>query len=115
MEQNKRASDRGFLPMAGQTVRAGSTHVWDWAEKRKIAAHAAMAVTLWLTIRVAEWTMDLPYDMASMYPEKYTGVDVAAMQAGVLGPFALMQAALLKFYLDLVRNAGNGGNEHAKT
>lgn len=95
-----------------KVCRGATVTIFDWAEKRKVAAHVVMAVTMWLTVRIAEAMIDLPYDMAAMYPSKYTGVDVAAMQAGVLGPWSLMQGAMLKFYLDLVRSNGNG---HAPT
>lgn len=88
--------------------RSAGTTVFDWAEKRKMAAHVVMAVTMTLTVRIAEAMIDLPYDMANMYPGKYTGVDVAAMQAAILGPWGLMQGAMLKFYLDLVKSNGNG-------
>jgi len=108
MEENRRVSDVSALTKTGQAAHSAVTTVWDWAEKRKIAAHAVMVVTIWLTIRIAEWAIDLPYDMANMYPEKYTGVDVAAMLAGVLTPWGLMQGAMFTFYLRLIGANGNG-------
>lgn len=75
--------------------------MWDWAEKRKIAAHTVMAVALTLTVRIVEWVMDFPYSASG---GTYTGMEVAAIQAAILGPWGLMQGAMFKFYIDLVKN-----------
>lgn len=100
---DRRVTDKGLLAQGAQTARKATTTLWDWAEKRKIAAHAVMAVAITLTIRIVEWVMDFPYDNVS-----YTGMEVAAIQAAVLGPWGLMQGAMFKFYYDLVRSNGNG-------
>jgi hypothetical protein len=101
---NRRAADRGLRSLAVQTASETGRAVHDWLDKRKIAAHAVMSVTIWLTIRIAEWAIDLP---AAMAEYKYSGTDIAAMQAAVLTPWGLMQGAMLKFYLDLIRKNGH--------
>lgn len=96
--------------LAAQTARVtrqGVTTIWDWAEKRKVAAHVVMAVTLGLTVRVTEWAMDFPYSAVG----SYEGTHVAAIQAAVLTPWGLMQGAMMKFYLDLIRSNGNGNDK----
>lgn len=100
-EERRRSGDKGLAPAAAEAAKATSRTFWDWAEKRKISAHAVMGVCLWLTIRVVEWAMDLPYDNKG-----YDGTHIAAMQAGVLGPWGLMQGAMFKFYIDLMKSNG---------
>jgi hypothetical protein len=102
---NRRAKDRGVLPQAAQTAKIASNTLWDWVEKRKVAAHVVMAVAITLTVRIVEWVLDFPYDAAG---GTYTGQEVAMIQAAILGPWGLMQGAMFKFYIDLVKANGHG-------
>lgn len=94
------------MPQTAQVARRATSTLWDWCEKRKIAAHVVMAVAVTLTVRIVEWTMDFP--SGNQFSSKpYSGMEVAAIQAAILGPWGLMQGAMFKFYLDLVKN-GHG-------
>lgn len=98
-EQNRRASDAG---LAGQ-VRAHSTTFWDWADKRKIAAHAVIGITLYLTVEVIKWAM--------WFADEHVARDsnsVALIIGAVLTPWGIMQGAMFKFYIDLMKSNGNG-------
>ena len=108
MECNRRSTD-GSLALVLKTaehVKVGSRTFWDWAEKRKIAAHLVMIVALTMTIRVVEWMLDFPYDVLSA-AKPYTGIEVAAIQAAVIGPWGLMQGVMFKMYMDMIRSNGN--------
>jgi hypothetical protein len=101
---SRRVTDKGLLAQGAAGARRATSTLWDWAEKRKVAAHVVMAVAVTLTIRIVEWVLDFPYDAVGTY----TGMEVAAIQAAVLGPWGLMQGAMFKFYYDLVKANGNG-------
>lgn len=88
------------LVTAAKAARYAGTSVWDWAEKRKIAAHIVMAVAIGLTIRIAEWAIDFPYAAKAF---GYGGQEVAYIQAAVLGPWGLMQGAMFKFYVEMIK------------
>ena len=88
----ERAVDRGAVGIAKQVSRS----FWGWAEHHHIDALAVLVVSLWLSVRVVEWAMDMPYDNNT-----YSGTDIAAIIAAVLTPWGLMQSFLFKFYVDL--------------
>ena len=100
--QTRRLADQGGLLITARSAQLASKTIFDWAEKRKIAAHIVMAVTVWLTIRIAEWAMDLH----GVADTRFTGSDIALIQAAVLGPWGLMQGAMFTFYVNLVKNGG---------
>lgn len=104
-EPCRRTEDQGKLAIATRTARRSGSGFWNWIERRKIAAHACIALTLWLTLRIVEWAMDLPYELEG----KYEGMHIAAMQAGLLTPWGLIQGAMFKFYMELIK--ANGGEQ----
>ena len=101
-DERRRTSDQTPMRMAAniatQTAKQTSQTFWDWTEKRKVAAHAVIAVTLWLTITVIEWAMDFA-DTHATRDSNSIGVIIGA----VLTPWGLMQGAMFKFYIDLLK------------
>ena len=108
-EKTRRATD-GNLAAAFGHVHRSTTGIWDWCERRKVAAHIVMAVTVALTLRIAEWAMDFPYENL-IAAKPYSGGEVAMIQAAILGPWGLMQGAMFTFYLKLIGANGNGKTE----
>ena len=96
-ELNKRASDQGLLSATGNVARSTSRTLWNWFEQHHVDSLAVIGVSLWLTIRVVEWSMEFSYDVET----KLSGTDKAAIIAAVMTPFGIMQALLFKFYTDL--------------
>ena len=90
--------------LAMHAARRTGSGMWDWAERRKIAAHICIAITLWLTVRVIEWALDFA-DANVERDSNSVGVIIGA----VLTPWGLMQGAMFKFYMDLIK--ANGVNE----
>ena len=105
-EELRRVEDKGNLAIAGRTVKATGTGIWNWIEKRHIPAHAVIGVTIWLTVEVVQWAMDYP-ERAGV---RYSGMEVAAIQAAVLGPWGFLQGAMFKFYSESIRNGGTNAN-----
>lgn len=97
---DRRAADRGLVPQTAHAARRATTTLWDWAEKRKIAAHIVFGLTVYLTFAVLRWTLNFPYEVAGVY----SGTDVAAIIAAVTGPWAILQGAMFKFYVEMVKN-----------
>ena len=98
----RRTADRGVVAIAARTTKVASTGLWDWAEKRKIAAHAVIGITLWLTWDVIQWAIGFA-DANVTRDSNSVGVIIGA----VLTPWGLMQAAMFRFYIDLMKQ--NGG------
>jgi len=82
MTELRRETDKGWV-----------ARFWEWIDARRIDMHAVLVVSLWLTIRVVEWSMDF----AGAHPDM-DGVRMAAVIGAVLGPWALLQGAMFKFY-----------------
>lgn len=95
--QTRRAADRGTLSTASIVAQKVSRSFWAWFDTHHIDSLAVIGVTLWLTVRVVEWSIDFPYDTDT----KLSGVDKAAIIAAVMTPWGLMQAFLVKWYMDL--------------
>lgn len=68
---------------------------WEWIDKRRVDMHVVLAVSLWLTIDVVQWSMDF----ADMHPEMEAD-KMYKVIAAVLGPWAFLQGAMFKFYAD---------------
>jgi hypothetical protein len=98
-ETTRRVSDQGLGSIAIKTVKDTGCGFWDWIEKRHIAAHASIAVTLWLTIRVIEWAIDFA-DANVIRDSNSVGIILGA----VLTPWGIMQAAMFKFYSDSIKS-----------
>ena len=60
-------------------------------------ALAVLSVSRWLTVRIVEWALEVPYDNHG----RYTGAEVAMILGSVLTPLGAMQVFLFKFYVDL--------------
>jgi hypothetical protein len=104
--QNSRAADQGLKAVATQAALAAGTGVWDWIDKRRIIARIVILLTIWLTFRVVDWAMNLPYDL-----DHRSGTDIALIQAAVLGPWGLLQAAMFRFYTQAIGGLENGVNK----
>ena len=105
-DEQRRAMDKNAVRVAAgvaaETAKQTSQTFWDWTEKRKVAAHAVIAVTLWLTITVIEWAMDFA-DTHATRDSNSVGIIIGA----VLTPWGLMQAAMFSFYVNLMKSNGN--------
>lgn len=93
----RRAVDGGFVAVAKLTSRT----FWQWFSGHHVDSILVLAVTLFLTYQVVRWAMTFPYDVMVHEVPRYTGTDVGVIVAAVLGPWGLMQAALVKWYLEL--------------
>ncbi len=105
--KGRRTEDRGALATARKGALVAGTGFWDWAERRNIAAHACIAITLYLTIDVIQWAM--------LFAEQYVERDsnsVGVIIGAVLTPWGIMQAAMFKFYTDVMKSvqASVGGS-----
>ena len=87
--------------MALGAVRSTSRSFWAWVEHHHIDALGVLGITLWLTFDVMGWAMEY----AEFHADK--GASLAAIIGAVLTPWALIQGAMFKFYLDL-RGKSNG-------
>ena len=97
-EQKRREADQGLKA----APKIASRTFWDWVERRHIAQHAAIMVTLWLTVEVIFWAMDFA-DLNVGRDSNSVGVIIGA----VLTPWGLMQAAMFKFYNDGIKPNDN--------
>lgn len=96
---NRREVDKGVVGVAKATSRT----FWTWYQTYHIDALAVIGVTLWLTIRVIEWSMDFAdthYDVE--------GWQIPGIIGAVLGPWGIMQAAMFAFYVNLLARNGAG-------
>ena len=101
-DPTRRAADQGVVAVTARTMQRTGSGLWDWAERRKIAAHICIAITLWLTVRVVEWSMDFA-DLNVTRESNSVGVIIGA----VLTPWGLMQGAMFKFYMELIKSNGD--------
>ena len=90
-QPRQRASDPWFYPFIA---------FWDWIDKRKIALHAVLFVTLWLTWDVIRWAIN--FGWYSSRP----GIEVAAIIGAVLTPWGGMQGAMFLFYANAIKSNG---------
>lgn len=112
-EPNRRLSERGVIGSTATTLRVTSRTFWQWFRGNNVDSLAVLALTLYLTHTVLQWSMTFPYDVMVHEPERpprFTGTEVGLIVAAVLGPWGLAQAALVKFYMDL-RGKTNGGEK----
>jgi len=93
----RRPEDKTARAIAAHTVKETSRTFWNWVEYHHFDSLAVILVTLVLTVRVVEWAFDFSYDMET----KLGGTDKAAIIAAVMTPWGLMQAALVKWYMEL--------------
>ena len=108
---SRRADDSGVVAGATRTVRITSRTFWQWFSGHHIDSVLVLALTLYLTHTVLQWSMTFPYDVMVHEPGKpprYSGTDVGLIVAAVLGPWGLAQAALVKWYMEM-RSKTNGG------
>lgn len=97
----QRVAERGPMGGAVTVVRVTTRSFWDWIEKRHIPAHAVIAVTIYMTVRIAEWAMYFK----TGYPE-VSGSEAAFFIGAVTGPWVLLQAAMFKFYAESIKSNG---------
>ena len=83
-EELRRIVDKGWI-----------ARFWEWIDTRRIDMHLVLLVSLALTWRVVEWSMDF----ADAHPDM-DGTRMAAVIGAVLAPWALLQGAMFKFYTD---------------
>lgn len=67
---------------------------WDWVDERQIDAHAVNAITMYGTVKITTWAMRFAEN------GDRPGIEVAAIIAAVSGPWAVLQAALVKFVFE---------------
>ena len=97
MSDERRGTERGVAATAATTARIASRSFWHWFESHHVDSLGILIITLWLTIRVVEFALEFPYDMET----KLSGTEKAAIIAAVMTPWGIMQALLVKFYMDL--------------
>jgi hypothetical protein len=102
VSEEQRATERGVAGAAMTAARVTSRSFWEWFETHHVDSLAVLIVTLTLTVHIALWALEFPYDIET----KLNGTDKAAILAAVLTPWGLMQAALFKFYVDLKGKSG---------
>jgi hypothetical protein len=68
---------------------------WEWIDHRRVDMHTVLAVSLWLTVQVVQWSMDF----ADAHPEMDADKMYKVIGA-VIGPWVLLQGAMFKFYAD---------------
>lgn len=97
MSEEQRASERGIAGAAITAARVTSKSFWEWFEDHHIDSLCVLVVTLWLTVRVVEWAFEFAYALDTTL----SGTDKAAIIAALMTPWGLMQAALVKWYMEL--------------
>jgi hypothetical protein len=71
------------------------TRIWDWIDKRDIDKHVVSIFVLLKTYDVTHWAMTF----ANEHHDK-SGVEIGATIVAVLGPYSLLQAAVIKWYFE---------------
>lgn len=87
MVKLRRAEDRGVLGCLAKRF----SQCWDWVDRRQIDAHVVSFVVLWISIKITFWAMS--YAQEGNRP----GLEVAAIIAAIVGPWAALQGAVIKF------------------
>ena len=100
-EFGKRAEDQGAVAIAAVTVKATSSTFWRWFQRYHVDALSVLGITLWLTVRVIEWAMDFA---DTHYSEE--GFQIPAIIGAVLTPWGILQAAMAKWYMELLAKNG---------
>lgn len=77
-----------------RTARIASL-AWDFIDKRDIDKHIVAGIILWCTIEITRWAMH--YAANGDRP----GLEVAAIIGAVVGPWAILQGAIAKWYFDV--------------
>ena len=99
-DDHRRADDRGWLC----TLALRFSQLWDFVDRRQIDCWVVTIFTLTVTYRLTEWGVQF----ASHSPRP--GIEVAAIIGAVGAPWALLQAAVVKFVFDARQKSfeGNG-------
>ena len=92
-----RASDQAPLAQAQLAVQKTSKTFWAWVERHHVDALLVLAFTLGITLRVMDWAFEYSYEQVL----GISGAERAAIIAAVLGPWGLMQGAMVKWYMEL--------------
>ena len=100
-EPNRRAVERGVIGVAATTIRVTSRTFWHWFNTNHIDSISVLVITLIMSYQVLRWAFNFPYDVMVHEGAKYSGTDVAAILAAILGPWGLMQAGLVKWYMEM--------------
>ena len=108
-EQRNRAEDKGWLCV----VALRASQFWDFVDRRQLDAHAVSVVALAGTIMTSIWGWEFAWQ--STRP----GLEVAAILAALGGPWAALQAAVIKFVFDArassFESRRGGGHERSVT
>ena len=101
-EPLRRADDRGWLCLIAHRASQG----WNWFDRRQIDSQMVALAVLYLTFDLAGWAMAF----ADHHPDM-DGLKMAAIIAAVLGPWTVLQGAVVKFYFDARKGSflPNGG------
>ena len=105
-EFTQRVEDKGAAAVAAVTVKAASRTFWQWVQDNQIDSFAVLIVTLWITTDVMRWATGF----ANVHSNE--GMQVPAIIGAVLAPWGLLQAAMVKWYMELKgKPNGNGGGK----
>ncbi len=89
--EQRRADDRGFL--YGLALRA--SQAWDWIDQRDIDKHIMAWAVFVMTYYIVFWSLEYIW----AHPDK-PGLEVGAIIAAVMVPWAPVQAAVIKWYFE---------------
>lgn len=89
-DERRRAGDRGLMC----TLALRASQLWDFIDKRQIDKHVVSAAILTGTVRIMHWAMAY----ASAPHAGMSGVDISAVIAAVVAPYAALQGAAINFY-----------------
>lgn len=110
-EPRRRTLDQGVVGVAANAAKLTSRTFWQWFNKNHIDSILVLAIILLMSYQVLRWAFNFPYDVMVDEHAKYSGTDVAAILAALLGPWSLMQAGLVKWYMEM-RAKANGNSPH---
>lgn len=93
MTESRRAADKEGLSKLTCWIAQRAMEFWDFIDKRDIDKHVVSMVVLLNTLVVTRWAMEY----AVNHVDK-TGTDIGLVIIAVLGPFSILQGAVIKWY-----------------
>lgn len=109
-EQRNRATDGGWLCV----VALRAAQFWDFVDRRQMDVYVIAVAILVGTIQITSWAMSF-----ASHADR-PGLEVAAIIAAIMGPWAALQGAAIKFIFDAransfeTRNGGKGKHDEAR-
>ena len=90
MTENRRAEDKGWLCWIA--LRAGQ--FWDFIDKRDIEKHAMAWAVMGISAYMVLWIFEF------IWENPKSGIDIGAIVAAIMVPWAPVQAAVIKWYFE---------------